>query len=125
MLLWRDDFYQAQGGPREVKVARSGERVPAAPGQRNDLRGDCPPGWTQAQLRHGETDEGRIMMEWEVKETKQGTPSAIFKDGDKVIAKVYLSSDKYVLRIVLPEWDNLNNITLNYPYKIIDFKRKV
>lgn len=64
-------------------------------------------------------------MEWEAKETKQGTPSAIFKDGDKIIAKVYLSPDRSVLRIVLPEWDNLNSITLNYPDKIVDFKRKV
>ena len=62
-------------------------------------------------------------MEWESQTLKNGGPCAVLRDGDRIIAKVYLSTDKTMLRIVLPEWNDLNAVTLNYPQRIVDFKR--
>lgn len=63
-------------------------------------------------------------MEWTAEETKRGTPSVILREGETMVAKIYLSPDSNVLRIVLPEWTSFRSVSLNYAEKIIDFKRK-
>jgi uncharacterized protein YggU (UPF0235/DUF167 family) len=64
-------------------------------------------------------------MEWE-RQTVQvdGRPAAVFKDGEKVIAKVYLSPDSSTLRIVLPELAQQEQLKIDIEHRLIDLRRK-
>ena len=64
-------------------------------------------------------------MDWE-RQTVQvdGRPAAVFKDGEKVIAKVDLSPDSAVLRIVLPELTQQEQLKIDVEHHLVDFRRK-
>lgn len=65
-------------------------------------------------------------MEWvEGKGTVGGhyLPTATLKDGDQPIAKIYLSPDGKVLRIVLPEFNTLNQLKVDVANHLLDFRR--
>lgn len=64
------------------------------------------------------------MSEWSVDHTEYGNPSAVLKDKDKIIAKVYLSPNQQYLRIVLPEFIDSSQVTFK-PGGIIDLRRKL
>ena len=57
-------------------------------------------------------------------ESPDGTTSPLFKDGEKVIAKVYLSPDSAVLRIVLPELTQQEQLKIDVEHHLVDFRRK-
>ncbi|HEV1286542.1 MAG TPA: hypothetical protein VNU44_14570 [Bryobacteraceae bacterium] len=63
-------------------------------------------------------------MEWDAGKTPGGMPQAIFRDGDKVIAKVYMSPDNAVLRFVLLELEDAGQLKIDAAHKILDFRRK-
>ena len=65
-------------------------------------------------------------MDWTSTTTESGAPTAVLKDGDKVIAKVYLSPDQTVLRVVLPELrgGDVARLKVDYAHGLIDFRRK-
>ena len=66
-------------------------------------------------------------MDWSADKTKTGEPMAVLKDGDKVVAKVYLSPDQGVLRIVLPEMSKdtkAEQVKVDWAHGLIDFRRR-
>ena len=66
-------------------------------------------------------------MEWHEDKTKDGGPVAVLKDGGEVVAKVYLSPDSSVLRIVLPEMSKDTKsaqVKVDYAHGLVDFRRK-
>lgn len=61
--------------------------------------------------------------EWTENTTKLGMPTAVLRHADKVVARIYESSDGTSLRIVLPEFVNSNQLSFK-PGGIIDFRRQ-
>lgn len=73
------------------------------------------------------------LMEWHEESTAtELRPAAVLRDGAKVIAKVYLSPDRSVLRVVLPEMSGIDTtdtlergqVKVDFAHKLIDFRRK-
>jgi len=64
------------------------------------------------------------MMDWHAEKTVHGSPSAVLRDGDKLIAKVYLSPEGDVLRVVLPEMTTAGQVKIDSAHHLIDFKRR-
>jgi hypothetical protein len=51
---------------------------------------------------------------------------AVLRDGQKILAKLYLSPDHSVLRIVLPELStaaNPSQVKIDMTHQLIDFRR--
>ena len=77
-------------------------------------------------------------MDWAAEKTAQGAPMAVLRDGERVVAKVYLSPDAAVLRIALPELELPNDgeplpasgevrrgqVKIDFAHKLIDFRRR-
>lgn len=63
-------------------------------------------------------------MDWEADSNRFGMPTAVLNDKGKVVARIYLSPQQDVLRIVLPEFTNSKQLSFK-PGGIIDFSRKV
>jgi hypothetical protein len=63
---------------------------------------------------------------WKMERTKENAPIAALYGGKKLIAKVYLSPDSEVLRIVLPEFMSAEKqVKLDSQNHLIDFRRKI
>lgn len=71
-------------------------------------------------------------MQFSGSETRDGQPMALLKDGERVVARVYLSPDQKTLRIALPEMQDTGvpnvmergQVKVDYRNKLIDFRRK-
>lgn len=63
-------------------------------------------------------------IEWVAEQTKEGYPMAVLYDGDVAILKVYMSKDAKNFRIVLSEFQILNQLKVDVTNKLIDFRRK-
>ena len=55
---------------------------------------------------------------------KGGRKIALLRAGETLLAKIYLSPDQGVLRIVLPEMSESSQLKIDAKNKLIDFRRK-